>query len=124
MSIAWLVVFVLFGLLLALAIALFLPHPRSLSKNHRLAHRQLTGPIFRDDDRYWLGGLFYYNPDDPDPLVPKRFGFGWTMNFGHPAGKVFMLVILAMILLPVVLALLGVHLTPVGCHPSGCYPAP
>ncbi len=77
---------------------------------------------YRDDDRYWLGGVLYNNPDDPDPFVHKRYGFGWTINFGHPVGKLFMLFMLLLVLLPVILALLGVHLTPMGCHPSGCYP--
>jgi uncharacterized membrane protein len=49
--------------------------------------RHLTGPIFRDDDRYWLGGVMYYNPDDPAVLVPNRNDRGWTPNVGHPLGK-------------------------------------
>lgn len=101
----------------------FLPHPLSRARARIRANRQPSGPIYRDDDRYWYGGLFYYNPDDPDPFIPKRFGFGWTVNFGHPVGKLFLLVMLAMILLPVMLAVLGIHLAPVGCHPSNC-PAP
>lgn len=124
MTLAWTFVVVIFGLLLALALAMFLPHPRALSKARRAVERQSPGPILRDADRYWLGGLFYYNPDDPEPFVPKRFGFGWTVNFGHLADKLFLLIMLATLLLPVVLAVLGVHLTPVGCHPSGCSTAP
>lgn len=124
MTLAWIFIFTIFGLLLVMALALFLPHPRALSRARRPIDRQATDTVFRNDERYWLGGLFYYNPDDPNPLVPKRFGFGWTVNFGHPFGKLFLLIILALILLPVVLAVLGVHLTPVGCHPSGCYSAP
>ncbi|WP_391206312.1 DUF1648 domain-containing protein [Psychrobacillus sp. L4] len=37
-----------------------------------------------DDDKYWKGGLFYINKDDPSILVEKRFGVGWTFNFGRP----------------------------------------
>ncbi|XDO64260.1 DUF5808 domain-containing protein [Streptomyces sp. RLB1-33] len=37
----------------------------------------------RDADRYWFG-LFYYNRDDPRLAVPKRYGWGWTLNFGRP----------------------------------------
>ncbi|MCX4751012.1 DUF5808 domain-containing protein [Kitasatospora sp. NBC_01287] len=38
-----------------------------------------------DDDRYWrAGGLFYVNRQDPSLLVAKRFGIGWTVNFGNP----------------------------------------
>jgi len=34
-------------------------------------------------DRCWRWGLFYANPDDPAVLVPKRFGFGYTVNFAR-----------------------------------------
>ncbi|MDH6143757.1 putative membrane protein [Kitasatospora sp. GP30] len=38
-----------------------------------------------DDDRYWrAGGLFYVNRQDPSLFVAKRFGIGWTINFGNP----------------------------------------
>ncbi len=38
----------------------------------------------RTDDRYWTWGLFYVNRADPAFLVEKRFGLGYTFNFGHP----------------------------------------
>ena len=41
--------------------------------------------IARDDDRYWVLGIFYFNRDDPSIFVPKRFGSGWTLNCGLPA---------------------------------------
>ncbi|MEV6925850.1 DUF5808 domain-containing protein [Dactylosporangium sp. NPDC051485] len=34
------------------------------------------------DDRYWYG-FIYANPDNPNLIVPKRLGLGWTVNFGH-----------------------------------------
>nr|WP_220376789.1 DUF5808 domain-containing protein [Paenibacillus taihuensis] len=40
-------------------------------------------------------GGFYYNPQDPALLVPKRHGIGWTVNFGRPLGWVIFLGILA-----------------------------
>ncbi len=40
--------------------------------------------IARDDDRYWVLGIFYFNRDDPSIFVPKRFGSGWTLNCGRP----------------------------------------
>jgi uncharacterized membrane protein len=43
-----------------------------------------TGPVTRDDDRFWIGGLIYYNRDDPVLLVPRRFGVGMTLNVGNP----------------------------------------
>ena len=37
-----------------------------------------------DDDRHWRAGQFYFNRDDRRILVPKRLGFGRTLNFAHP----------------------------------------
>jgi uncharacterized membrane protein len=37
-----------------------------------------------DDDRYWKGGLVYFNKEDPSLFVEKRFGIGWTINFMRP----------------------------------------
>lgn len=37
------------------------------------------------DDRFWKLGMFYVNPEDPSWLVEKRFGFGYTLNFGNRA---------------------------------------
>lgn len=36
----------------------------------------------RTPDECWKLGMFYYNPEDPAVLVEKRFGIGWTLNFG------------------------------------------
>ena len=38
----------------------------------------------RTPDECWKGGLIYYNPADPAVWVEKRFGIGWTLNFGSP----------------------------------------
>ncbi len=38
----------------------------------------------RTDDRYWLGGLLYFNRTDPSFLVERRFGVGYSLNFAHP----------------------------------------
>jgi uncharacterized membrane protein len=39
----------------------------------------------RTPDECWKWGLFYYNPADPALWVEKRFGIGWTVNFGKPS---------------------------------------
>lgn len=44
----------------------------------------------RTDDRCWKAGVFYFNPKDPALLVEKRFGIGYTVNFGHWAAWVFL----------------------------------
>ncbi|AOY75964.1 DUF1648 domain-containing protein [Clostridium formicaceticum] len=43
--------------------------------------------IYRDDDKYWLLGSLYYNPQDPSLWIEKRYGIGWTINIGNPIGK-------------------------------------
>jgi uncharacterized membrane protein len=43
-------------------------------------------PDAPDDDRHWMGGVFYVNRDDPAIFVPRRFGIGWTMNLGNAGG--------------------------------------
>lgn len=37
-----------------------------------------------DDDALWRGGVLYYNREDSALLVPRRFGVGWTLNWGNP----------------------------------------
>lgn len=111
-----------FGLLLVVAVVLFLPLRRRPAQSDIPGPRQPTEPIFRDDDSNWYG-FFYHNPDDPDPFVPKRYGWGWTLNFAHPSAKVIVGALLAIILLPIVLALFGVLPAGAGCHPTtGCGP--
>ncbi len=39
----------------------------------------------RTADRRWKAGLFYFDPADPALLIEKRFGIGYTLNFGHPS---------------------------------------
>jgi len=36
------------------------------------------------DNRRWVLGMFYVNRDDPSFLVERRFGIGYTINFGNP----------------------------------------
>ena len=42
-----------------------------------------------DDEKNWILGMLYNNPNDPSFMVQKRFGIGWTINIGSPLGKVF-----------------------------------
>lgn len=51
----------------------------------------------RDDDKYWVLGLFYYNPEDPSFVVEKRFGIGWTNNWARPISWVLTIGLLALI---------------------------
>ena len=125
----WLFILLMCVLLIAVILILFWHPQRSQAKKSTLTDRQSNNFIFRNDERYWYGGVFYNNPDDPALFVPKRYGLGWTMNFGHPQSKIVMIgIVLLAILPPVIVALIGTlypgSIHPIGCHPSGCYPAP
>lgn len=129
MNVSWPVLLLICWVLIAIVLVLVLPNPLFRTKARVRADRRRTSTIFRDDDRYWYGGILYNNPDDPDPFVPKRYGLGWTVNFGHPMGKLFLIAILLLgLVLPLVVAALGVLFPGLihsyGCHPSGCKPFP
>lgn len=54
------------------------------------------------DNSCWYLGGFYVNRDDPSILVEKRFGIGYTINFGNPKAValfVALLVVIAFIVL-------------------------
>ncbi len=48
--------------------------------------------------------IFYWNPKDKRMFVPKRWGYGWTVNFANPfslllfAGSIALVVLLAVLL--------------------------
>lgn len=55
---------------------------------------RLTGQcqpgVMVDEDRWWLWGIFYWNPNDKNLMVNNRTGMNTTVNLGRPAGKVLM----------------------------------
>ncbi len=112
------------GTAIALALVLFLPTRRSRTQPGSTDDGRASGPMFRDDDQYWYAGVFYYNPNDPEPFIPKRYGFGWTVNFGHPMGKLIAALMVLLLLLPLALSLFDPGFAAYGCHPSGCHPVP
>lgn len=66
------------------------------------------GPEDRvDDDRHWKGGFLYFNKEDPSLFVEKRFGIGYTLNFGNPKSlfviAALVVFILAMAVLPLII---------------------
>ncbi len=58
--------------------------------------------IDRDDDAFWKGGILYINRKDPSLFVPKRFGIGFTVNFGRPAAWIIVAALCIVIILSVV----------------------
>ncbi|QAA34440.1 DUF1648 domain-containing protein [Clostridium manihotivorum] len=59
-----------------------------------------------DDDEYWKLGSIYYNPNDPSVFVEKRFGIGWTLNFGNKTALAitigFVILMIALIVVPMI----------------------
>ncbi|MHB1023568.1 MAG: DUF5808 domain-containing protein [Acidobacteriaceae bacterium] len=51
-------------------------------------------------DECWKWGQFYVNGSDPALVVPKRCGFGYTINLGHRITWVFMALAIVMIAAP------------------------
>jgi len=54
-------------------------------------------------------GIYYYAPEYPALLVPKRFGIGWTLNFGNPWSWVVLAVIILAVALPFILSVRPLH---------------
>jgi uncharacterized membrane protein len=69
-----------------------------LARNNRERDEgERTGLTHRDDDKFWRGGLFYINREDPVLFVPRRFGLGWTLNFGNPRATMLLAGVVALI---------------------------
>ncbi len=54
-------------------------------------------------DECWKLGQIYYNPDDPALMVEKRFGVGYTINFGNRASWLVIALLLLVIFVPFLL---------------------
>jgi uncharacterized membrane protein len=79
-----------------------------LAKQHARHASESHASVGADPDAHWKVGVFYVNPDDDALFVHKRFGIGYTLNFGHAAAWVLMGLTL---ILPIVLALTVLHLS-------------
>lgn len=57
--------------------------------------------MYIDDDKSWILGLFYYNPNDKHIMINDRIGMGTTVNLAKPVGKFLtMLSIICILLMP------------------------
>ena len=59
----------------------------------------------RPHDAAWKGGAFYSNSRDRALLVPKRFGVGYTLNFGNPWAWALLALILVVAAAPLFLTM-------------------
>ena len=46
---------------------------------------------------HWRLGIFYFNRQDRRLLVPKRSGFGWTLNFAHLGAWLIIVAVIALL---------------------------
>ena len=58
------------------------------------------------DNSHWVWGLFFVDREDPSIMVEKRFGFGYTFNYGNPLAVMVVAIFLALMLGLIVAALL------------------
>ena len=55
-----------------------------------------------DDDRHWIYGLMYYNPNDKHLMVENRMGTGTAMNMATGVGKgLYIFSAIVMLIIPV-----------------------
>ena len=85
-------------LLLGLLVLLFVAHRPQ--EPQPAASASVIGD--RTEDRYWKAGVIYVNRKDPAVVVEKRFGIGYTMNFGHWISWLILLLILLVPLLALI----------------------
>lgn len=72
---------------------------RSKQINHQFKEEDSLESM-PDDDQYWKWGLFYFNRENPDFFVEKKYGVGWTTNFAHPGIWIFLILVLGVPLIP------------------------
>lgn len=65
----------------------------------------------RPPDDAWKG-VFYSNSHDPAVFVPKRYGIGYTLNFGNPWSWLIVVLIFAAVMTPLLLSVSLMHQLP------------
>lgn len=56
----------------------------------RIFRMEESDNLLRNDDACWKLGMIYVNGNDASIFVPKRSGFGWTVNLGRPSAWALM----------------------------------
>lgn len=71
--------------------------------------------VVNDEDRYWIAGQFYYNPNDRHLTKESRIGVNTTINMAHPIGKILTIfLIVCLLCLPLSSAwMIGEEFTPI-----------
>lgn len=53
---------------------------------------------YKDEDDLWIGGMFYYNPNDSRNMVNDRVGINTSFNMARPLGKICLSLVLVLLL--------------------------
>lgn len=67
--------------------------------------KALSAPQSATQTTHWKAGLVYFNRDDAALFVPKRMGWGYTLNMAKPAAWWMMGAVLVFALLPLLFKL-------------------
>jgi uncharacterized membrane protein len=103
----WMMAFVILTVVYAVGGGLYLA-VRLGQGGSRLERQAAGAPLTNGvaDNRVWYLGGFYVNRDDPSIFVEKRFGIGYTINFGNPKAVALFVAFLLIVLTIVVSGLL------------------
>ncbi len=66
---------------------------------------RLTGSLADND--HWVMGLFYYDTDDASMMIEKRFGIGYSFNYGNRKAQLIVVTVLVLLVGLSVLAVVG-----------------
>ncbi|MCP4047879.1 MAG: hypothetical protein GY732_18045 [Gammaproteobacteria bacterium] len=58
-------------------------------------NERLTGSLA--DNSHWVMGLFYYNADDSTMMIEKRFGVGFSFNYGNRKAQLLVVTVLVLL---------------------------
>lgn len=79
------------GLMVVACVIVSIIYGNAGSKLHRRIKNGEELPLV-EPESHWRG-IVYVNREDPHVMVPKRYGIGWTLNFGHRGAWVFLIVL-------------------------------
>ncbi|MEG1415029.1 MAG: DUF5808 domain-containing protein [Clostridium sp.] len=74
------------AVMFAVVIILTIYYERTIKQHKEVSSEENI--VNKDDDRFYIAGMFYSNPGDPSIIVPKRVGTGSDFNYGHKKVKI------------------------------------
>lgn len=113
LSYFWGIIFTILCTVILMIIAMY----TEFHTRHKMEQMAPGSPanIVNDEDRYWIAGQFYYNPDDKHLMKAARIGVSSTVNLAHPVGKALMIfLVMCLLILPLMSAwMIGEEFTPI-----------